>query len=165
MSDQIHLAAYRFKGSDGSDAVPRSRNHCNSHSEGVVSWAHLHGREVRTWNVLVLALPHSRGVCVCVLDNSATHEQVEVGNCCVKKFTDLPSDYMFAAVKRVFWRQLRRCMCLRNDFKNSSHHHRGAIIWPQHRRWTLDTMLWPLQRSNSHVWMPRVQPHVDAFDI
>jgi hypothetical protein len=38
---------------------------------------------------------------VCILDNKLTHAYAKVGNCCVKKFMNLPSDLIFQAVKRV----------------------------------------------------------------
>ena len=38
---------------------------------------------------------------ICVLENAETEEDVEVSNCCVKRFMDIPSDTIFAAVRRV----------------------------------------------------------------
>lgn len=38
---------------------------------------------------------------ICVLRNKVNRNTAIVGNCCVKKFIDLPSDKIFQAVKRV----------------------------------------------------------------
>jgi len=38
---------------------------------------------------------------LCVIQNKRNNNQVTVGNCCVKKFTGLPSDRIFQAIKRV----------------------------------------------------------------
>ncbi len=38
---------------------------------------------------------------LCVLRNRKNHNKAIVGNVCVKKFMKLPSDRMFAAIKRV----------------------------------------------------------------
>lgn len=38
---------------------------------------------------------------ICVLTNSLTRATTEVGNCCVKKFLNLPSDSIFEAIKRI----------------------------------------------------------------
>lgn len=38
---------------------------------------------------------------ICVIENQRNAKQVNVGNCCVKKFMGLPSDKIFQAIKRV----------------------------------------------------------------
>ncbi|HDR9237765.1 TPA: hypothetical protein QDB43_001468 [Burkholderia vietnamiensis] len=38
---------------------------------------------------------------ICLLRNVRNHNTAIVGNCCVKKFTNLPSDRIFQAVKRI----------------------------------------------------------------
>ncbi|MFV8514184.1 hypothetical protein ACNRBS_03260 [Ralstonia pseudosolanacearum] len=38
---------------------------------------------------------------ICLLRNVRNHNTAIVGNCCVKKFTNLPSDLIFQAVKRI----------------------------------------------------------------
>jgi hypothetical protein len=38
---------------------------------------------------------------ICILENKLNHKHAKVGNCCVKKFLGLPSDLIFAAVKRI----------------------------------------------------------------
>jgi len=38
---------------------------------------------------------------ICTLRNGANQKTADVGNCCVKKFLNLPSDKIFQAVKRV----------------------------------------------------------------
>ena len=38
---------------------------------------------------------------ICILQNKRNGNHATVGNCCVKKFTGLPSDKIFQAVKRV----------------------------------------------------------------
>ena len=38
---------------------------------------------------------------ICELRNSLNNELVIVGNCCVKKFTDLPSDKIFQSINRI----------------------------------------------------------------
>ena len=44
---------------------------------------------------------HSPIMEVCVLENPLTRHRVEVGNCCVKRFLELPSGLIFDALKRV----------------------------------------------------------------
>lgn len=44
---------------------------------------------------------HSPIIEVCVLLNEQTKARVEVGNCCVKRFLNLPSDTVFDAIKRI----------------------------------------------------------------
>ncbi len=44
---------------------------------------------------------HSPIVELCVLRNRLNENQVTVGNVCVKKFMDLPSDLIFQAVRRI----------------------------------------------------------------
>lgn len=38
---------------------------------------------------------------LCILKNKKNGKEATVGNCCVKKFMDLPSDKIFQAVKRI----------------------------------------------------------------
>ena len=38
---------------------------------------------------------------ICILKNKLNGEHCEVGNVCVKKFTDLPSNLIFGAIKRI----------------------------------------------------------------
>ena len=38
---------------------------------------------------------------ICILENKLNHQKATVGNCCVKKFIELPSDKIFQAVKRI----------------------------------------------------------------
>ena len=38
---------------------------------------------------------------ICVLKNKLNDKRCEVGNVCVKRFTDLPSDLIFRAIKRI----------------------------------------------------------------
>jgi hypothetical protein len=38
---------------------------------------------------------------ICILRNNKNGEQAIVGNCCVKKFTGLPSDKIFQALKKI----------------------------------------------------------------
>ena len=38
---------------------------------------------------------------ICTITNRLNRNQVEVGNCCVKKFMGLPSDLIFQGIKRI----------------------------------------------------------------
>lgn len=93
---------------------------------------------------------HSPILEICKIRNTKNNNTAIVGNCCVKRFTDLPSQKIFQAVARVqkdWWRTL-------NAETIKYAHHKGWITAPE-RQLYLDTIRKQIQSMPQNENMNR----------